>query len=53
MNENTYKKLLIVLMFVYIISPIDFFPGPIDDLIVSFIIMMFEKRLSMKDETYS
>jgi uncharacterized membrane protein YkvA (DUF1232 family) len=33
MNGIT-KGMMLVLMFIYIVSPIDFCPGPIDDLIV-------------------
>ena len=32
--ENTVKIILVVLGLIYIISPVDFVPGPIDDMLV-------------------
>ena len=32
--NDTMKGMLIVLVVLYVISPIDFCPGPVDDLIV-------------------
>lgn len=31
---NTVKGMIIILMILYIVSPVDFCPGPIDDIIV-------------------
>jgi uncharacterized membrane protein YkvA (DUF1232 family) len=33
--ENTLKTALLILVVLYVISPVDLVPGPIDDLIVS------------------
>ena len=33
MNNKTIKVLIFIVMMIYIVSP-DFFPGPIDDIIV-------------------
>ena len=45
MNEKT-KGLLLVLMFLYILSPIDMCPGPIDDLIVLLLGFAAQKNLA-------
>ena len=31
---NTVKGMIIIIMILYIVSPVDFCPGPIDDIIV-------------------
>ena len=33
--ENTLKIALLILVVLYVISPVDLVPGPIDDLIIS------------------
>ena len=33
-NNSILKAMILVLMIVYIISPIDAYPGPLDDLVV-------------------
>ena len=35
MSNNTLRALLLVFMILYIVSPIDACPGPIDDIIVA------------------
>ena len=50
-NLETKKKssgvntLLWILCVAYVISPVDFFPGPIDDVIVSFVTLGFTSLL--------
>ena len=39
------NTLLWILCVAYVISPVDFFPGPIDDVIVSFVTLGFTSLL--------
>ena len=45
MSEKT-KGLLLILMFLYILSPIDMCPGPIDDLIVLLLGFAAQKNIA-------
>ena len=45
MNE-VMKGMILVLIILYIVSPIDACPGPIDDLIVLFIGLAVRKQIS-------
>lgn len=47
--ENTLKTALLILVVLYVISPVDLVPGPIDDIIVSLLYIAAsagKKRLS-------
>lgn len=44
------KGMILVLMIMYIVSPIDACPGPIDDLIVLFIGMAARKGMNAIDD---
>ncbi|MDE6435164.1 MAG: hypothetical protein K2L07_13150 [Lachnospiraceae bacterium] len=43
--SNILKGIILVVMIIYIVSPIDACPGPIDDLIVLFIGMAARKGI--------
>ena len=43
------KGLLIIILIVYVVSPIDFCPGPIDDIILVLISMASNKGLEVQD----
>lgn len=44
------KGMLIVLVILYIVSPIDFAPGPVDDAIVLLLGMAAAKKIRLRDE---
>ena len=44
--NGVMKGMILVLMILYIVSPIDACPGPIDDLVVLFIGLAAQKNLS-------
>ena len=48
MNE-VMKGMILVLMILYIVSPIDGCPGPVDDLIVLFIGLAAQKQIGSKE----
>ena len=39
MENNALKTVLLVLLIIYILSPVDALPGPVDDLILLFVYM--------------
>ena len=45
MNNNMTKALLIAFVIIYILSPIDAFPGPIDDFIVTLMGYAAQRRI--------
>ena len=45
MKDGFFKGLLFMLMIIYIVSPVDFVPGPIDDLIVLMMGLASRKRI--------
>ena len=47
--NDLMKGMILVLMILYIISPIDACPGPIDDLIVFFIGLAASKQVAIKE----
>lgn len=47
--NDAVKGMLIVLVIVYIISPIDITPGPIDDVIVLLLGLASSKRIGKED----
>lgn len=46
--NNLVKALILVGVALYVVSPIDVFPGPIDDAIVILLGMMSRKRMAEK-----
>ena len=44
--NNSMKTLILVVVLVYVISPIDAVPGPIDDVIVALLGMAARKHLT-------
>lgn len=42
---NTVKGMIIIIMILYIVSPVDFCPGPIDDIIVLLIGIASQKGI--------
>lgn len=42
------KGMLIVLVIIYVISPVDFVPGPVDDFIVILLGLASQKKLENK-----
>ncbi|MBR3354578.1 MAG: hypothetical protein IKG47_04380 [Oscillospiraceae bacterium] len=42
--DTTAKTLLLVLMILYIISPFDACPGPIDDILLAMIMLAAQKK---------
>ena len=49
MNEFL-KVVIVVLMVLYIVSPVDTAPGPIDDIVVLFMGLAVRKGLSIREE---
>ena len=45
MNNQFMKGVLVGIMLLYIISPVDAFPGPIDDIIVAIAGIVAQKSL--------
>lgn len=43
--NDVMKGMLIILVVIYVISPIDFVPGPVDDLIVILLGLANQKKL--------
>jgi uncharacterized membrane protein YkvA (DUF1232 family) len=39
MDSNVLKTLLLILLVVYVLSPVDALPGPVDDLLLLFAYM--------------
>ena len=51
MKMNGFVKgILFVVVLIYIVSPIDFLPGPIDDIIVLLLGIAAQKGLAIKGE---
>ena len=50
MNRIT-KMLMLAAMVVYVVSPIDACPGPIDDLIVILLSMAAQRKMRLPDNT--
>ena len=47
--NGVMKGMILVLMILYVVSPIDACPGPIDDLIVLFIGLAAQKRIGAEE----
>lgn len=45
MTSRSKKKMLIVLVLLYVISPVDFLNGPIDDLFIMILGMIMNGKL--------
>ena len=43
--EGVMKGMLIVLVILYIVSPVDFCPGPIDDILVILLAIAAQKKV--------
>lgn len=50
MNRLT-KVLILVAMMIYVVSPIDACPGPIDDLIVVLLSMAAQRKMMLPEKT--
>ena len=46
--NDVMKGMLIILVVIYVISPIDFVPGPVDDFIVILLGLASQKKLQNK-----
>ena len=46
--NDVMKGMLIVLVIIYVISPIDFVPGPVDDFIVILLGLASQKKIENK-----
>ena len=44
MNNNTMKYVILALALLYVVSPVDFMPGPVDDVIMLAAIMILNNR---------
>ena len=52
MNDNQFLiTLILVVVAIYIISPLDLVPGPIDDVILAIVTLFARKRLTSKEES--
>ena len=47
--NSTSKAILMVLLVIYILSPVDLCPGPVDDIIL-FLCAMCSKRIESNEE---
>ena len=50
MNQ-TMKILLAIFMVVYVVSPIDAMPGPMDDLIMILLSIAAQRRMRLSEQT--
>lgn len=46
--NDVMKGMLIILVAIYVISPVDFVPGPVDDFIVILLGLASQKKLENK-----
>ena len=44
--NGVMKGMLIMLVIIYVISPVDFVPGPVDDIIVILLGLAAQKRIA-------
>ena len=44
--DEILKGMLIVLVIIYVITPVDFVPGPIDDILVVLLGLAAQKRIA-------
>ncbi|MCR5099869.1 MAG: hypothetical protein K6B41_00785 [Butyrivibrio sp.] len=45
MSDSLKKKIILAIVLIYFISPVDAFPGPVDDIIVAVIGALFSAPL--------
>ena len=50
-NNNALSILLLVALILYVVSPVDAVPGPIDDVILAIVTLLARKRLTSKEES--
>lgn len=50
MDNAGWKWLLIIICVLYVLSPIDAVPGPVDDIIVMIVTALVDKRIAARDE---
>ena len=43
--DGVMKGMLIVLVILYVVSPIDFYPGPVDDILVALLGLAAQKKI--------
>ena len=52
MSDNQFLiTLILIVVAIYIISPLDLIPGPIDDVILAIVTLLARKRLTSKEES--
>lgn len=49
--DGKFKFLLLVALFLYVVSPVDLVPGPIDDIILCLAYVVTRKRISGRTES--
>lgn len=49
-TKNVLAWILLALSVIYIISPLDFVPGPIDDIVLILVEFLFRKKLFPSEE---
>lgn len=51
--NSVLKGMLLMLLIIYVISPVDFFPGPVDDALLGLLYFASNKKgTKSKDEYY-
>ncbi len=50
MDNAGWRRLLIILCVLYVVSPIDAVPGPVDDIIVMIVTALVNKKIAARDE---
>jgi len=49
--DGKFKFLLLVALILYVISPVDLVPGPVDDIILCLAYVVTRKRISARTES--
>ncbi len=44
------RTLILILMIVYVLSPVDFYPGPLDDILVLILGSVLRNRMEKEEE---
>lgn len=44
------RTLILILMIVYVLSPVDFYPGPLDDILVLILGSLLRNRMEKEEE---
>lgn len=50
MDNAGWKWLLIIICVLYVISPVDAVPGPVDDFIAVIVTALINKKIAARDE---